>query len=294
MLAAKEGNINILKYLITKYPDYIYNTNDNDDLFINLMEIKTICDIINLKLNWKYLLEYRLAPDSNDTIFDTILSNGTFKQINEVLNVYKTSKPLNYLLTNENLSDKEIISILKLFKPEQYNLRNENDTNLIFTGKLEVVKFLINFDIDIDYYTIITTLHPLRNAFMSKNLEICQLLWNKIKDKFIFEATNKYLENIAHSLLKLNSDNKLILEILSKCPDSVWNQPNIYKITPIQQLIKLDYNKFNSLLKDRTVDLQFINFTNVDKKYFFKNCKLVRFLQSDLFAKYFFNHAIKQ
>ncbi len=269
MLAAKEGNINILKYLITKYPDYIYNTNDNDDLFINLMEIKTICEIINLKLNWKYLLEYRLAPDSNDTIFDTILSNGTFKQINEVLNVYKTQKPLNYLLINENLSDKEIISILKLFKPEQYNLRNENDTNLIFTERVEVVKFLINnnFEIDIDYYTIITTLNPLRNAFIIKNLELCQLLWDKIKDKFNFEATNKYLENIAHSLLKLNSDDKLVLEILSKCPDSVWNQPNIYKITPFQQLIKLDYNKFNSLVKDRTVDLQFINFTNVNKNW---------------------------
>ena len=178
MLAAKEGNINILKYLISKYPDYIYNTNDNDDLFINLMEIKTICEIINLKLNWEYLLEYRLAPDSNDTIFDTILSNGTFKQINEILNVYKTNKPLNYLLTNENLSDKEIISILKLFKPEQYNLRNDEDANLIFTERVEVVKFLINNNkqIDIDYYTIITTLHPLRNAFMTKNLELCQLL----------------------------------------------------------------------------------------------------------------------
>ena len=219
MLAAKEGNINILKYLISKYPDYIYNTNDNDDLFINFMEIKTIHDIINFKLNWKYLLEYRLAPDSKDTIFDTILSEGLFKEINDVLNVYKPYKPLNYLLTNENLSDKEIISILKLFKPEQYNLKNEEDANLMFTEKIEIVKFLLdnNKQIDIDYYTIITTLHPLRNAFMTRNFGLCQLLWNKIKDTFNFEATNKYLENIAHSLLKLNSDDKLILEILLKC-----------------------------------------------------------------------------
>jgi len=269
MLAAKEGNINILKYLITKYPDYIYNTNDNDDLFINFMEIKTICEIINLKLNWQHLLEYRLAPDSKDTIFDSIISDCTFKQINEVLNIYKPYKPLNYLLINENLSDKEIISILKQFKPEQYNLKNDQYANLMFTEKIEVIKFLLdnNKQIDIDYYTLITTLHPLRNAFMTRNLQLCQLLWNKIKDNFNFEATNKYLENIAHSLLKLKSDDKLTLEILSKCPDSVWNQPNIYKITPIQQLIKLDYDKFNLLIKDRTIDLQFINFNEVDKKW---------------------------
>lgn len=268
MLAAKEGNINILKYLINKYPDYIYNTNDNDDLFINFMGIKNLCEIINLKLNWKYLLEYRLSDDSKDIVFDTILSEGTFKEINEVLNVYKPFKPLNYLLTNENLSDREIITILKLFKPEQYNLKNDQDANLIFTEKIDIVKFLLDFEtLDIDYYTIITTLHPLRNAYMTKNLQLCQLLWNKIKDKFNFEATNKYLENIAHALLKINSDDKLTLEILSKCPDSVWNQPNIYKITPIQQLIKLNYDKFNLLIKDRTVDLEFINFNDVDKKW---------------------------
>ena len=269
MLASKEDNINILKYLINKYPEYIYNTNDNNNLFINFMSIKTICEIINLKLNWKYLLEYKIIEDNNEIIFDNILSNGTFKQLEEILNVYKPYKPLNYLLLNENLSDKEIINILKLFKPEQYNLKNDQYMNLIFTDKIEIVKFLLNLNLklDIDYYTIITTINPLRNAFMSRNFELCQILWNKIKDIFNFEATNKYLENIAHSLLKLKSDDKLILEILSKCSNDVWNQPNISKIIPIQQLIKLDYEKFNSLIKDRTIDLQFINFTDVDKKW---------------------------
>ena len=68
--------------------------------FKNFMGIKTLCEIINLKLDWKYLLEYRLSDDSKDIVFDTILSDGSFKQINDVLNVYKPFKPLNYLLSN--------------------------------------------------------------------------------------------------------------------------------------------------------------------------------------------------
>ena len=53
-LAAKYNNIEILKYLIQKYPKYIYNKNNSDKFFIDYMENPIL--LINLKLDWNKLI----------------------------------------------------------------------------------------------------------------------------------------------------------------------------------------------------------------------------------------------
>ena len=105
-LAAKKNNIPILKYLLNEYQDYIYNTNEIGDMFINFLEPKSILKILNKKLDLELLLKHRISPENNkDIVLDSILLNCNFNELQKLFNLYKPKKyPLNYLFINYKLN----------------------------------------------------------------------------------------------------------------------------------------------------------------------------------------------
>jgi len=245
-LAAKYNNIPILKYLLKNYRQYIYNRNSEDEVFTDYLEYSNIIKLIDNDLNWDLLL--------NDKI-DELFYNLNY---DELLILFKNYKPnnhyLHYLIMNQNLTTKQIISILKMFE-KFLNLRDTQDESLIFPAihkrDIELVKYLLINDVDINYYTIMYTYNPLKTAININFLDAANLIWNKIKNNFNYELTNRNLENIAHFLLKKNNIDKLAIEILLNCPSSVWSQNDIHKITPLELLIEYDFNKYYFLIKNK-------------------------------------------
>ena len=88
-LAAKHDNIPILKYLINTYTEYIYNKNNNNELFINYINPLSIIDILDLKLKWEYIFLQKVS--NNENIFDILLSNCQYENLIKILNIYKTN-----------------------------------------------------------------------------------------------------------------------------------------------------------------------------------------------------------
>ena len=87
----------------------------------------------------------------------------------------------------------------------------------IYEQNIELVKYIISKNIVIDYYTIIYTFSPLRTAINLNFINGAKLIWNKIKNTYNYESTNRNLENIAHFLLNrdmFNSCKKLLLGLI--------------------------------------------------------------------------------
>jgi len=269
-LAAKYNNYKILSYFIKTYSDYIYNRNSNNELFINYLNNKNIFNLINdfKTLNFELLLKNNFY-NSNDTILDDLFNNGSYKNLLLLFKIYKpTNYPLNYLILNKNLSNNEIINLLNMFSLDELNIRMENEYGLIFTAifnhNIEIIKYLIEKKIDVDYYTIYNTHHPLRFAFKYKNLEIYSLIWNYIKPTYNYASTDKTLDTMTHVILKQFTDNPINIDILLNSDSDTWNKYNINKITPIHLIINLKFNQYKYLLKNIQIDENILN--DIDKK----------------------------
>jgi hypothetical protein len=274
-LAAKHNNILIIKYLINNYSQYIYNRNLNDELFTDYLEYNSIVKLLNFDLDWNILLENKI---------DELYYNLKNDDLNLLLKKIKPNNHyLSYILLNPNLKSSQIITFLKLLI-NNINMRNYEDQTIIFQAldrkEIDVIKFVLSSNVDIDYYTIFNTFHPLKTAININFMEAADLIWNKIKNTFNYEATNRNLENIAHFLLKKKITDKLAIEILSNCSSFVWTQKNVNKKTPVDFLIEYDYDKFNFLLKGKEVNFDFsdkyektnnltkwLNFLKTLKKY---------------------------
>jgi hypothetical protein len=289
LLAAKYNNINILNYFIDTYPDYIYNKNENNELFINYLEISSIIKLLNLKLDWKLLLNYPIVYGEDEIILDNIFMNGTFDDINNLNKFYKSLNgeyAYNFLIMNPNLSSEQIIKLLDKLSFEDLNKKNikqhgliiaaiiksdtyiiKNDTDII-KSDTDIIKYLIDKKIDLDYYTFNDTYHPLRSIYKSYLLsqdprrfaidKTYELYWNGIKDTYNYESTNRFLDNIAHFLLAYKCDDKISFEILKNCSSQVWNALNIKKLTPIHYLINMDFDKYNFLLNGKKISKNII------------------------------------
>jgi len=252
-LAAKYDNIKILKYLINNYKQYIYNRNQDDEMFTDYLKYSSILKIINYNLNWTLLFENKI---------DDILYNLNY---NNLIKLFKKYKPLNHYLhmivTNPKLNEKEIINILDLF-PNEINLRDSEDKTLIFpalqNNNIKLIKYLISKNIDIDYYTIINTYYPLKTAIYLGFMDAYDLIWNHIKPKFNYELTNRNLDNIAHFLLKRGFSDNTSFEILINSPSSIWHQLNINKEIPLELIISYNFIQFNNILKNKQVDIEYI------------------------------------
>jgi ankyrin repeat protein len=203
-LAAKYNNIEILKYLIKTYPDYIYNKNDKGEQFINYLNPQSIMKIIDLKLDWKRLLLQKISPTVN--IFDLLLSECKYNDIIKILKIFKPDKyVLNPLIVNEMKSE-QIIAILKLFNKSSYSERDDEDLNLLFPAisrnDTKLITFLLDNGIESNYFTMVNTFSPLMFSYFNNNLKITKLIWEHIKLTFDYNAVTKLLENIAHFILK--------------------------------------------------------------------------------------------
>ena len=269
-LAAKYNNYKILIYFIKNYSDYIYNRNSKNELFINYLNNTNIFNLINNfdSLNYELLLKNKFY-NSNDIILDELFINGTYQNLLLLIKKYKPiNYPLNYLILNNNLSNNELINLLNMFSLDELNIRLDNEIGLIFNAilkqNIDIIKFLIKKKIDINYYTVDNTYHPLRTAFISNNLELYSLIWNYVKPTYNYASTNKTLDTMAHFILKQFNDNPINIDILLNCDSETWNKYNINKVTPIQLIIKLDYNKYNYLLKNIQIDKNSLK--DIDKK----------------------------
>lgn len=252
-LAAKYDNIKILKYLIKNYKQYIYNKNDNNELFIDYLENSNILELFEFDLNWEILFEDKI---------DDLLYNFNY---NELVKLFKIYKPYNHYLhaivNNINLNEDQIINILDLF-PNEINLRDPEDKTLIFSALynnyIKVVKYLISKNIDIDYYTFINTYNPLKTAICIKFVDAYNLIWNHIKNTFNYELTDRNMENIAHFLFYRGITDKTAFEILSNSPSSIWHQLDVNKKTPLELIVKYKFAQFNNILKNKHVDVDYI------------------------------------
>ena len=251
-LAAKYNNLPILKYLIKNYDQYIYNRNLNDEQFINYLDYNNVPKLLDLDLDWNILLENKL---------DELYYNLDYQDLKLLFENYKPRNHyLNYIILNPKLKSSEIIYFLNLFIND-INQRDTEDQTIIFQAlfkkNIKIIKFILSFNVDIDYYTIVNTIHPLKTAINMNFMEAADLIWNKIKKTFNYELTNRNLENIAHFLLKKKITDKLAIEILSNCSSFVWTQKNVDKITPLELLIEYDFDKFNFLIKNKEVNFDF-------------------------------------
>ena len=81
-LASKEYNFNILCYLIENYSEYIYNRNDNKELFTHYLPIEEFTKFIKKypKLNWSELI-------TND-LLKVIFTNLHFSDLNNFTTIY--------------------------------------------------------------------------------------------------------------------------------------------------------------------------------------------------------------
>ena len=281
-LAAKYGNIEILKYLIETYSEYIYNKNDKNELFINYLNPDLIIKLLDKKLEWKRLFLQKIS--SEITIYDLLLSECKYDDILKILKIYKPNDCyINALIVNENITSDNLISILKLFDVSIYNLRDSEDINILFSAitrnDTKLIKFLLDSGIESNYFTMLNTYSPLMFSYFNNNLKITKIIWDHIKNNFDYTATSKSNENIAHFLLKNGYLDPLSLEILSKCDSYVWHQHNINKVTPLHLLTKLNFENYHKIIKDQEVNLNVIGPNNKILKDYLKEINAENWIQ---------------
>ena len=108
-LAAKEGNIDILSYFIETYPEYIYNKNNHNNMFIYYLPGEYFAVLMNKypELKWDELIE-------TNNVCHHIITTLPYNELINFFKVYKT-KPKNgnqylfSLLENNLLNDNQKI-----------------------------------------------------------------------------------------------------------------------------------------------------------------------------------------
>jgi len=259
-LAAKYNNLEILKYLIDNYPQYIYNTNDKNETFVDYLSYTSIIKLMKYKLNWQILIKNKKI--------DELYLNLNFKQLKIIIHLNKNHY-LHFIIKNKNLNSNEIIELLNLTDLKTtLNIRNLSDESLIFTAieikDTKVLKFLLENNVDANYYTIILTNHPLKIAIYNQFYSGAKLIWDYIKDKFNYNLTNCYLENILHFILKndllyeKDKDLNYIISEILKNTNNLWCNKDVNNISPLDYLVDYDYNEYNSLIKNIKIESSFI------------------------------------
>lgn len=289
-LAAKEYDFDILSYLISKYPDYIYNKDKNDNSFVYYMPFNEIANFITKypKLNWSDLIEFGSAKQN--IITKMILSNLNYSELKQFLSVYKldlikSGQLLVFIINNQSIKNKDKIKILDDFTTDELNVKTITSEGLIFSAldNNDLFEYMILRDIDLDYYSFSHS-YPIFKALYfdimdstktKKSLTLS--IYNKIKNnKNFYKQTDKFLDNIAHKIIffrytsKNNTNNDLDLIILKECNDEVWNQININQYSPFELIVKLDYKTYSKLftnIKIKKDILKRVKKDNINKEW---------------------------
>jgi hypothetical protein len=177
-LAAKYYNYDILEYLIKNYPDYIYNRTTDNKTFMAFVPFEEINKIIkNFKsLDWERLIEYGEDYQSNlqntqenNKLLDKIIINLNFNKLKEFIKLYpiKFNEQMFNIISNNNLSIDNIISILDEYSDNIINSKNNFGEGLLLISikiNPNLIQYLLDRNIDIDYYSFFNTENPLRLA----------------------------------------------------------------------------------------------------------------------------------
>lgn len=277
-IAAKENQIEILCYLIDNYPEYIYNRNINQESFVRYLQFEEFNNLIKKysNLDWDDLLNDYV---DNISIIGSILSNLNYKQLKEFISLtnFKPKNKYQYLfgiIKNINLKKDELIKILDIFTDEEINIKDNRSGGLLLqaigNNDDDLVKYLINRNIDIDYHTFNDTDNPLllslvtdilNNQFKLSKIIIKELF--KINPDFL-KKNNRFLDNPLHSLLyiRMNRMKQIVsadkikninylpdLELLKYSTSENWNQLNIEKLTPFHLITNLDYDVYSNFFE---------------------------------------------
>ena len=273
-LAAKQGNIDILIYLIKQYPEYIYNRNYDRHTFVYFLNSKHLIILLKMypDLDWYDLI---INDASNENLLYKLINNLNY---DDLIIFLKLNFPLStnlyylpYILFNTILSDDAKITILDNYTLEELNIKLSNGDGLIlialYINNETIFKYLLDRNIDIDYYTIIQTNNPLRFAMSldiinNTNIYTIKLLNKLVKlNKTFYKDVDKYNDNIFHSLLyirinrnsqldDLNNINYTIDYELFKYSDSeALNHLNNNKKSPLELLTNLNYNIYSCVIK---------------------------------------------
>lgn len=278
-LAAKEYNFEILSYLIKTYPEYLYNRNNKSEAWTAYLDFEEFPRVMKSfpDLDWDDLiisgtkLPYQLLK-----ALIVNLSKDKLYQFLKLFNIRPDMKNpyLFAIVQNPSLKTDEIINILDTFTDEELNLKDTKASGEgILLDALELkneklVDYLISRNIDYDYYTFIKAENPLIVSFFNDIIENKNIYTPKILKLLIksnpefYKQTNKYLDNIAHSIFYIRINrNKQITEninsqnyspdflILKNLDSDSWNQINIEKLAPFNLITKLDWDIFSHLIK---------------------------------------------
>jgi hypothetical protein len=293
-IAAKVNNIKILEYLIENYSEYIYNRNNKKEAFTFYLDVEHFTNFIKKypKLDWNDLI-INGSSEPNE-IFKNIILNLKYKKIIKFLKIYniKPTNDNNFLfeiILSNLLSNEEKIKILNNYTDEELNLKSKNNGIGIIMFAIEnnnifLLDYLINRNVDINYYTLIKTNSPLSTALnidiMNNNFLLSKKIFEKTDYNFL-KTFDCNLNNIIHSCLfiRLNR-NELIqsinqtvypeLEIFKNLDSELWNQLNIDKISPLELLIELDFNIYSKIIIDNNIKINpnILKQTKSNKKWF--------------------------
>ena len=294
-LASKENNIPILCHLIENYPDYIYNRNSIRETFTPYLPFETFSDLINKysKLNWVDLIE---NGSKSSFVLKSIILNLNSSDLKKFIKAYNIKPELKnqYLfgvVINHLLKSDEKIKILNEFTDEEINIKNEFGEGLILKvldlNDKVLFDYLLNRNIEIDYYSFINSDNPLRiglylditnNDFYYSKHILKKIMEN---NKDFFNDNNKYVDNIAHTSIYIRisrnnqvqnviknkkSNIKADIEILKLCNNLTWNQKNIDKLTPLELLVDMDYDEYSPILINNKININSEIIDTLNKK----------------------------
>jgi hypothetical protein len=258
-IAAKEDNMEILCYLIDNYPEYIYNINKNDENFIYYIPFERIPYLIKLypSLDWHELIE-------NKNILESILINLSYNSLLKFITLYQPDS-INMILRNNNMNSSKKIKLLSMNK----NINSKNISNegiifdAIFSRDIDIVKFLIEKKVDIDYNSyggLSPLFYSLKLDYNDNNYNISILLIKNITD--IYNINNQYYDNILHRLLYKSPLSSKLLFVLKNANYKVWNQMNINLVSPLELIMQYDYEKYHIIftdMKDMQINSSILN-----------------------------------
>lgn len=277
MLAANEDNMEILSYLITTYPDYIYNRNSERKSFANFLEIERFSVLINKfpKLNWDDLID--------NMILRNIVYNLNYKELTKFLQVY-TIKPtytnmyLLAIVNNVNINTDEKIKILDNYNDMELNIKNQLSEGLILAAialdDIKLFDYLLDHHVDVNYYTWHKTNSPLKEAIRYDIINKNKYTKKLLAQKFDITSTDKMLDNILHTLfyIRLNNMNNInydvdfsIMEIVKDRHD-MWNQLNINKHSPLEIIAQLDYKVYSPYIIKNNIMISKDTIKKIDAK----------------------------
>ena len=274
MLAAKEGNYNILNYLIKTYPEYIYNKNSMNMTFLHYLspQDKMYYEIIqNNMIDWEFL--FQIYSTQHLSCLDLLFVQGSYTVIKKVLlllkkidySLYQSQPSYFNILINDKLKPNYIIMLLDILysiDPHIFTYVDDMGYNISFPLVLYNDITLIHYIVKkcgkmLDQYSPISTNHIFIIAYKigikTNNYTIASYILNNVMKDHNFDETDINGDNIVFFILNtrlLTKRGNIVIEdsILSRYND--WTKMNINKITILDLIVELDYKTYHKYVKN--------------------------------------------